>query len=298
MTEHSGVSLVLLGKDYHLGDLLWLTAVLRDYRRIRQPSRLVVALPDRAISRILENNPLIDDLIYGNPSEAVGKLSSSAGTRLTVHDLRILPLAKAMICGWRQRLPWLYYRDLWLEARGQWLATFLGLGELSDSRPVLCLREGDRREAARIAKPYVVLAPHVGQFWLPLAAHFWRWVKGWAPSHWRTLAAELRAHGFNLVTLAAAGQTPVPGTIPLLGLPIRQAAAVIEGASVLVSGESGLWFVAAALGTPFVIVPWWLPESIRWAEPMHIEHRLLRRREASVSAVLHAVLDVSGAHGG
>lgn len=274
--------LFLLGADYHLGDLLWLTAVLAEYRRQVRPARLAVGCPDRPIGRILEHNPLLDDLRYGDP----GRLRAAARARgEVVRDLRPLPLARAMLRDWRHHWPWVYYRDLWFLPRGQWLATFLHLGRLSSYRPVLGLCDADRATAATLPIPYVVLAPHIGRYRLPLAGRAWRRVKGWDEGNWVRLASLLRSAGYEPVTAAAADQAPIPGTRPLLGLPIRQVAGVIEGAAALVGGESGLWFIAAACATPFAIVPWWLPRGVDWAAPMGVPHRLIRRRDATVETV-------------
>lgn len=66
MGTREAAHLFILGKDYHLGDLLWFTAVLAAYRRRARPARARVACPDRPISQILERHPLIDDLLlYG-----------------------------------------------------------------------------------------------------------------------------------------------------------------------------------------------------------------------------------------
>lgn len=276
----------LLGEDYHLGDLLWLTAVLAEYRRQYSPERLLVGLPDRPVSRILERNPLIDELRYGEAGPLLRAARAAFGRQLFVRDLRPLALARAMLRDWRHYWPWLYYRDLWLAARGQWLATFLHLGRLSSSRPIMPLGADDRAAAHVLAAPYIVLAPHIGRYRLPGAGALWRRLKDWGDDHWCELAARLRAAGYTPVTLAAADQAPVAGSESLLGLPIRQAAGVIAGAAALVSVESGLWYLAAATGTPFVIVPWWLPRSVDWAAAMQTPHRLLRRRDAAVGMVV------------
>jgi hypothetical protein len=328
MTTQFSTHLFLLGKDYHLGDLLWFTAVLAEYRRQVQPDHVLVGCPDRPISRILEHNPLIDEILYGRGSSIRRAAQDRFGKKLVLHDLRILPIAATMIRRWRHRLPWLYYRDLWLQERGQWLATFLGLSSLHQFRPVLRLVEEDRAAARTLSSGYpaaglgapaaglggpggalwaclgdpavgsstppagvsppgiVVLAPHTGQYTLPVMGAFWSKVKGWPPGHWVTLAHQLRTEGYEPVTLAAPGQTPVPGTRGVIGLPIRQVAGVIERATGLITVESGLWFIAAALRTPFIIVPWWLPRSINWAAPMQVPHRLIYRDGNSVDEVL------------
>lgn len=278
-----GTHIFILGADYHLGDLLWLTAVLHQYRATTGARHLVVAHPNAALTSVLECNTDIDEICVGVPSGGPGDV---------VHDLRPLMLGRAMVAAWRQRRPWLYYRDLWYEPRGQWLATYLQLGRLARYRPVLNLREEDYATANSLPRPYTALAPHIGAYRLPLVSQAWRAVKGWSPANWAALASELRDRGFNPLTLGAAGQELIPGTVPLLGLPIRQVAAVIDRAEALVTGESGLWFVAAARATPFVVVPWWLPPGINWAAPMQVPHRTIQREEATVENVMTALVEL------
>jgi hypothetical protein len=284
--------LFLLGKDYHLGDLLSFTAVLATYRRQIGPEYLIVGYPDPLLGRILEHNPLIDELLYGTAHDVMATVRARFEDAVVLHDLRILPVAAAMLRAWRRRLPWLYYRDLWLDRRGQWLATFLQLGRLQDVRPVLGVVEDDRATASTLLRPYVVLAPHIGRYRLPVLGRFWRRVKGWGDAHWVALADGLRTQGYEPITLAAAGQAPIRGTRALTGLPMRQVVGVIEQAAALISVESGLWFVAAALGTPIIIVPWWLPRSINWVVPMGVPHRLIYRDQASVHRVLSQFRDL------
>jgi ADP-heptose:LPS heptosyltransferase len=286
----------LLGRDYHLGDLLWFTAVLAAFRRQVGPGAVVVGCPDRPISRILEHNPLIDAVLYGDGRAVRAMAHRQVRGGLVVHDLRVLPMAVAVVQQWGYRRPWLYYRDLWLEPRGQWLATFLRLGHLQETRPVVHLTEDDRATARSLVqpatRPIVLLAPHIGQFSLPLLDVAWRRLKEWGDGHWRALAEALREDGYLPVTLGAAGQPPIPGTTPAIGLPIRQVAGLIEHAAALVTVESGLWYVAAAFGTPLVIVPWWLPQGLDWIAPMGVPYRCVRRDQASVPHVLAQVRDL------
>lgn len=286
MTAAASAHLFILGEDYHLGDLLWFTSVLAQYRRRLAPEYILLGCPDRPISRILEHNPLLDELVYGRGSSIRTAQRRRFGRSLVEHDLRMLPIAVTMVRQWRRRLPWLYYRDLWFQQRGQWLATFLGLGPLHGGRPVLRLLDEDRAVARTLPSPYVVLAPHVGGYSVPLAGRFWRAMKGWPWESWVRLAQRLQAEGYRPLTLGAPGQEPVPGTRGLVGLPIRQAAGVIEGAAALVTVESGLWFVAAATNTPFIISRWWLPRSVDWAAPMQTPYRLMYRDNNSVDNVL------------
>jgi len=289
VTTSTGTHLFIIGTDYHLGDLLWLTAVLAEYRRQCRPGRLILACPDGNIHRILRGSPPIDCLLLGDTDCAVDSVHAAENGPITVRDLRPLPIARAMVREWRRYLPWLYYRDMWLQPRGQWLATFLDLGRMRSYRPVIGLTDMDRDVAGTLPSPYIALAPHIGEYTVPFASSFWRKVKGWPPRSWEELACRLRRDGYEPVSLGAAGQPAVPGTRALTGLPIRQVAGIIEGAAGLITGESGLWFLAAATETPFVIVPWWLPRGIDWAAPMGVPHRLVRREDATVDSVARSV---------
>jgi ADP-heptose:LPS heptosyltransferase len=286
----------LVGRDYHLGDLLWLTAVLAEYRRQVAPDVLLVGCPDRSISRILETCPVIDRVVFGEARAITATVQQQYGVRVVLHDLQPLSLARAMLEAWRARLPWLYYRDLWLAARGQWLATFLHLGQLTQVKPVIRLSEADRGPARQLARPYVALAPHTGNHTVRALNGPWKRLKGWSDDNWQALAATLRRQGYETVTLGASGEAPIPGTHPTIGLPIRHAAGVIERAHALITVESGLWYLAAALDTPLVIVPWWLPRSVDWVAPMGIPYQLVPRQAASVARIVAATTQVIAAH--
>jgi hypothetical protein len=286
MTSVFPAHLFLLGNDYHLGDLLWLTVVAAEYRRQIQPQSLVVGCPDRRVNRILERDPLIDEVVYGPADFTLTTVQARFGEELVVHDLRPLPIGLAMVRHWRQRLPWFYYRDLWLCPRGQWLATFLGLGLLREHRPVLQLTVDDRVLARELPRPYVLLAPHIGRYKLPLANAFWNRLKAWPWERWVELADRLRQAGYQPVTVGSSGQSPIPGTRAMIDYDILQVAGAIEGATALVTVESGLWFIAAALKTPLLIAPWWLPRSVDWVAPMGVPYRLVYRGQDSVDEVL------------
>jgi hypothetical protein len=285
-------ALFLLGNDYHLGDLLWLTPVLARYRAEKRTQCIVVGLPDRDISRILEHAPSIDRIIYGTPTEIFTCVRHELGRSVVVEDLRLVPVAVRMIRDWRRKLPWTYYWDLWTQPRGQWLSTFLELGSLTEFTPKIHLTKDDFGPSCDIPSPYIVFAPHTGSYSLPGVSLVWRKLKGWDVESWAELANLLKHRGYNVVTVGAQGQRVIPGTRSALGLPIRQASAVVDRAAALVTGESGMWFVAAALGTPFAIVPWWLPAAIDWPAPMNVRYRLVRREEGNPARVIGIVQEL------
>ena len=63
--------------------------------------------------------------MYGAPDHILGALRVEFGKDIVAEDLRMVPVGIRIIRRWRRRLPWLYYWDLWVKARGQWLATLL-----------------------------------------------------------------------------------------------------------------------------------------------------------------------------
>src|SRR6266516_7994500 len=89
--------LFLLGTDYHLGDLLWFTAVLAEYRRQIRPEYLLVGYPNPQLGRILEHNPLIDELLYDAARDVLVTVRARFGDALVLHDLRDVPIALAML---------------------------------------------------------------------------------------------------------------------------------------------------------------------------------------------------------
>jgi Glycosyltransferase family 9 (heptosyltransferase) len=285
--------LFLVGNDYHLGDLLWLTPVLARYRALKRPCGLIVGLPDRDISRIFEHSPPVDRVVYGMPRRILDIVLGEFGHSVKIEDLRMGPVAIRMIQDWRRKLPWTYYRDLWVQPRGQWLSTFLGLGHLTELKPQIQLTADDFNRRSLIPSPYILLAPHIGSYSLPGVSYLWRRLKGWDVESWAVLARLLEDSGYTVMTVGARGQGIIRGTLPALGLPIRQVAALVDGASALVTGESGLWFVAAALDTPFAIVPWWLPRSIDWPAAMNVRYRLVSRETspARVSGLVQQLIN-------
>ncbi len=78
--------------------------------------------------------------------------------------------------------------------------------------------------------------------------------KEWPADRWAELAGRL-ARDFSLVQLGTPQDPPIPGAHDLRGrTTLREAAARIADAAALVGLESGLMHVAAAVGTPAVII--------------------------------------------
>jgi lipopolysaccharide heptosyltransferase II len=142
----------------------------------------------------------------------------------------------------------------------RYLALAERLGIIPSRRtPRLSLSEPARRAAdsilresgVRPADPLIALQPGTSghQTW-----------KRWPPEHWRSLAARLMRSGFTVVGLGSAGERQLladirgdSGLHNLAGeLSLQESAAVIQRCKLLVSTDSGLMHVAAAVGTRVV----------------------------------------------
>lgn len=107
--------------------------------------------------------------------------------------------------------------------------------------------DDDHGQAALVATGmYVVLCPG--------AAHA---NKRWPSGHWHTLAAELRVRGVAVVATGTLGERHLladPGVRDAFGLPLGPTAALLAGARVVVTNDSGLMHLATAVATPVVAV--------------------------------------------
>jgi hypothetical protein len=251
--------LFVFGHEHHLGDLVAGTTTIRAYRALRRPSRVAVVTPDRAYSRILERDPDIDDLLYVGDADLTD-LQSKGSPVLPPADVVLDLSARSVMWLLRHRGPLsrrlrLLHTAL-LGTRGRVMAEAAGVPWPLDDRPIINLHTGDRAVAAQIPRPYVVLAPYAGRFHNRLAQALWQALKAWPMDRWRRLATLLRAGGYTVVTLGAEGEEAIPDTVAVIGQPIARAAGVVEGATALITVESGLWYLACALDVPFVVVPY------------------------------------------
>jgi len=288
--------LFVFGREHHLGDLVAGTTTIRAYRVLHHPSRVAVLAPDRAYSRILERDPDIDDLLYAGDAE-LSDPQLKHGLSLPPADVVLDLSARSVLWLLHHRGPLsrrlgLLHTAL-LGTRGRIMAEAAGVPWPVDDRPVIALRAEDRGVAAQIPRPYVVLAPYVGRFHNRLMQALWQALKAWPMDRWQRLAALLRTDGYTVVTLGAGGEEAIPGTVPVIGRPIAEAAGVVERAAALITVESGLWYLACALGVPFVVVPYWPPRHADWIPAAAPPHRLLRRSTATPAAVVAAVQQIA-----
>ena len=201
-----------------MGDLVALTAAVAAYRNAHPEAHLTVEVPH-------------PEIFLGHPAvDAIAWLPQADAAFDRVHRLR-LPVAAED-------------RDRTLQASA---AAQLGV-PLGDPRPVVRLAAWERAAAQRRfgepAGPLVLVAPYS------------RWPsREWPPERWRALVARLRAWGCAVWFVDGGERPPLPGARDLGGATtVRELAALLERAQLLVAVDSAAAHLAAAVGTRAVVL--------------------------------------------
>jgi len=246
-----------------LGDLLCTTAALRAFRQRYQDALVVYIVPNAPHYRLLEDNPDIDFVLYREDLLAYGE--------------------KIVNCIWLRSLP--------LEFDDESYLLRLGVGTLHDDpgvfdnhlahgfarlleldldsvRPRVSITDKDRRIAATyIRKPYIIFSMHTSS---PVVGPGGAMVrKDWVLERWLELARRLgESSDYDIIAMGSAPELPVMSRCfrNLYGLPIKVAAAIVEQAACVVTGESGFFHLCQAADAPMVLiysrdipVPWAYP---------------------------------------
>jgi heptosyltransferase II len=135
--------------------------------------------------------------------------------------------------------------------------------ELARARSRLAAETGER--------PTVVLCPGAA----------FGGAKRWPPEYFARLARGLRSHGLGVLVSGASGEEDLlagaaaeAGTRPLVGLPIREWAAILGSAALVVANDSGASHVAAACGGR-VLALFGSTDPV-WSRPLGEGHQVLR----------------------
>ncbi|MDN3922346.1 glycosyltransferase family 9 protein [Roseateles violae] len=140
------------------------------------------------------------------------------------------------------------------------------------------LREPDRQEAARLlgalaGRPYAIVHPGAQ---LPS--------RRWPPARFAAVADALAARGLAIVLTGTADEAPLTAAVgaalraPALDLAGRTSlwslGALIEGAALMISNDTGVSHIAAALGRPSVVISSG-GDAARWSPADGALHRVL-----------------------
>lgn len=122
----------------------------------------------------------------------------------------------------------------------------------ADLRPKIVLSLPEKEKVKRLLKrnnltpgQYLCIEPHTKETFSPNKAWFWE--------RWQELVGRLK--DFTIVQIGTAGSKILDGTINLTGqTTFRETAEVLAHAKLLISAEGGLPHLAAAVGTPAVVL--------------------------------------------
>lgn len=229
---------VLVVRNMGLGDVLVVTAVLRELKRRFPQAQIVFGTLPRYLP-LLEGNPDITAAV------AIGAEPGAVGFDASVD-----------LCNWSETAP-----DRHMRHRADVFGRKIGIGRIADRRPVYHVRPQERRWARRVLErlpqPVVGISPRASTR-----------VRTYPPENSRRLVRLLVAAGVSVVLLGdqETACTAGPQVLNLSGrTTIRQAGAVIECLDALVAPDSGLVHLAAAVGTPTVALFGSIPHQLRVA---------------------------------
>ena len=268
---------MLVIKPSAIGDVVHALPVLNLIRR-RWPAAHVSWLVTPACAGLLDGHPQLDEVIrfdrkrfghaWRNPAAAAALATFHRDLRRRRFDL-VIDLQGLFRSGWLgfstgakvrvgtstdREFGWAFHthvapvggRDRHAVDRYLSLAEHLGLGT-GPVEFVFPTDDADRAAVAPLlpAEPFAVFLP---------ATH-WP-TKRWPPERFAELVRPLRDR-FGLTSVVAGGPDAgaVPGAVHLAGrTTLRQLAAVLERASLVVANDTGPMHMAAALGRPLVTV--------------------------------------------
>ena len=234
-----------------LGDTLCTTPAIRAYRRLHPDAHVTYIVQSASFTRVLDGNPDIDLLIYSE------FLSRHGMNRFSVEWVYQQPLDFT-------RGATLYHFDMnqvcttW-EAFEQHIAK--GLSALvripiSSVRPVVHVTDQERAVAATVAgRPYAVLSMHSNAN--PCRKDGEGRAKEWPLERFEAVCRHLRQRGIEDI-IAIGSEFDERHASPwwrnLYGLPIKVVAALLEGASLVVTLENGIGHLAHGVDAPMVMI--------------------------------------------
>ena len=180
---------------------------------------------------------------------------------------------------------WPYPEDAHEVHRNLRLVRYLGASDIGavNDRLEFPLTEADRHEAAEHARSVgLVLAPDAAYVCLHAGAR--HAAKRWAPERFAQVGAALAARGYQVVLTGSAAERPLAAAVaaamraPAINLAcdisIGGMAALMAGARVVVSNDTGAAHLAVALDVPTVVI-FFATDAARWAPLDLRRHRVL-----------------------
>jgi ADP-heptose:LPS heptosyltransferase len=249
-----------------IGDTIMLTAALAGLRRKYPLAQLAAYVADFTVP-VLRGNPNVDEVVGVNPRLGEGDVQRQheAGHDLWInatyvpmefHRTDRYPVARRAAAARRQQygplvahFPYTARPLLeWRQPVPQIMAELLGL-HCSWRDMSVQVEPAEAQFAARLPAPYVVVHD-----WAASAREGGR-VKRWFPEAWAEVTRTLRDRGHEVYQVGHEGEEPIPGATSLLGqTTFHETAAVVARAVAVVTVDSMVGHLAAAVGTPAVVL--------------------------------------------
>lgn len=253
---------ILLVRFSALGDVLLTTPLVRALATA-WPDARITYVTKAAAAPVFARSPRVAEVVALDPGGSVRGLARRlAGAPwdlcVDLHASLRARLLRMLVPGpwravrprrWDRRLCIAFGADRLRDAppvAERYFAAVSDLGVRPDGEPaeMFTSPEEDARAAALAPGGHVVVAPG--------AAHA---TKRWPPSHWRALAARLRAEGLTVVGVGTAGERERledAHAVPAFGEGLGVTAALLRHAACAVTHDSGLMHLASAMGAPVV----------------------------------------------
>jgi ADP-heptose:LPS heptosyltransferase len=233
-----------------LGDTLCTTPVLRAFRTQHPAALITYILQSATYCHVLDGNPDVDLVLYSEHLWLHG-LSDFSLDWLRAQPLCIVEPAALFrfdingVCA---------HAASFQEHIATGFSKLLGI-PIASVRPVIAVNADERRQAAILApRPYAVLSAHTNAKPTPEQG---LGTKEWPFARWCALVNHLVSRrGLDVIAIGAERDPRLAcaGVRPLYGLPIKVVAALLEGASCVVTLENGIAHLCAAVDAPTLVL--------------------------------------------
>jgi len=237
LQRSQGSPKILIKQIRNLGDTLHLTPIIKHYR-LKYPSASIAFIVGQWYHNIHEHNPHINRLVLADHNATPAQ------------RLRLLPLIKnargidhkiiASIFPFGEKYP----QNKWCHDNiaNQYLhnAGIPDLNPIGGRNLVVKLAPDDRSFANRVVER------HSANNMVVFEYHSYSKSPVWRAAQFAQLAHKLRDHGIKCVSVAAAHEGLIKGTIDCRGITWRQTVGLLSRAKAVVGVGSGITMLAAA----------------------------------------------------
>ena len=306
------VKKILIYGSMGIGNMILFTPTIKAIRKRFPKARVTLLVGNTGCEEVLKGSDLVDEIInfQMNQADIIGKLKFIRGIRKRRFDLLISNFHGANLSlltilssipykighvtspGWRNKFDFVYnfkvrmaeneneiYRDLRL-------AYALGVKEDEvDKNPIIWIEKEDREYADNFLKQNGIHRKDLVIGVNPVTSLVWKW-RWWSLDRYAELCDKLiEACKAKVILLAAPNEVDLmeyvaknmeyESIIAAGKTTLKQTAALIEEAKLLICNDSGLMHVSSAVGTPVVAI--YGPTDYTRTAPLGKKHTIIRK---------------------